>query len=869
MIRWFAHNGIAANFLMVAIFLGGLYTAFFRVPLEVTPSLSWNTVMIEMPYRGATGKDVERAILIPVEEGDKRIEFNGKPALFVRVMRTGSESAIAISNQVHEYVRTAGTRFPDGIQLYVWSDESRSIRGRLTTLVRSMLQGAVLVLLLLGLFLRPMLAFWIILGIPVAFAGGVLLIPWFGITANVMSLFGFILILGIVVDDAIITGENIYAKVRAGMAPFEAAVEGTREVAVPVTFGCLTTMVAFLPLLYFEGTWGDFARQIPPVAAAVLLFALMLSKFCLPAHLKHLRAGDQTHAVARFQRGISRGLERFVERVYQPTLELAVRHRLAVLAGFVALALVMAGYVLGGRMKFVSFPSVDTQRITAILDLPDDTPLETTALYMDRIMAALEQVKREFVDPGTGESLVLNVSRVIGGYGAGGGFNKSRGAISLEIMDPDDRSEPGPRNSQIANRWTELVGPITEARTFRVFAEQTLQPGREYADANLHLELRGPDSPAKAAIAEQIKELLQEYPGITTAWAAINYNQHELEISLRPRAAELGLTQWLLARQIRQAFYGEEAQRVQRGVDDIRVMVRLPREARETLHTLEQLKIRTPSGVDVPLATVAEISFVKAPSFVERNDRAEVIRIGAQPADETVDVIGIAREITPRLLEMCRGADNLSFEFKGHVAEAAEARKRTLLGAAALLLVLYGMLAIPFRSLLQPIYVLLAVPFSVMGALLGHILLGITPSYLSIFGMLALAGVAVNDSLVLVDYINRRRREGIPLRQAALEAGARRFRPILLTSATTFAGLAPLMISPSLHAQFLIPMAVSLGFGVVFATTITLYLVPCALLLAEDAGQVARRFLTWYAAPFRRSGAPVDLTASEVRRPSM
>jgi multidrug efflux pump subunit AcrB len=473
---------------------------------------------------------------------------------------------------------------------------------------------------------------------------------------------------------------------------------------------------------------------------------------------------------------------------------------------------------------------------------------------MDRISAALEQVKTEFVDPGSGESIVRNVARVVGGYGAGGPFDKSRGYLSLEVMAPDERSEPGPRNSEIANRWTEIVGPIPEATTFRVYAEQTLKKGREYDDEYLNIELRGPSSPAKAELAQRIKEMLQGYAGISTAWAHVNYGQDELELSLKPRAAELGLTQALLAQQVRQAFYGEEAQRVQRGVDDIRVMVRLPKQARQSLHTLDRLRIRTPRGAEVPLATVAQVSFTKAPSFVERNDGAEVIRIGAQPVDEQVDVIAISREITPRLRQMCR-EENLSFQFLGYVAEAEEARQQTMLGGMALFVTLYGMLAVALKSLIQPLYVMLAVPFAIIGALLGHMIMGLTPSYLSVFGMLALAGVAVNDTLVMVDYVNRRRAAGSSLRAAAREAGAKRFRPIVLTSVTTFAGLTPLLLDRSLQAQFLIPMAVSLAFGVLFATTVTLYLVPCSLLLGEDARRAARSFWQWYTLPLRRGTA--------------
>lgn len=1051
MIRWFTENGIAANFLAIGILVAGVWTALYRVPLEVTPALSWNTVMITMPYRGGTAKDVERAILIPIEQalegikgidslnadgsrgearfylraepgtdlrallddvkgrvdtittfpseteqprifipdsttrfevlsvavtgnlsqhdlakvtrrvyediielpgislaeirggspreisieadterlqsygltfqdladairrfsidlpagaidsesgtfvvrtrgqaytrrdfaeipirsvdgsvlnigdiativddfeqGQKRVEFNGKPALFIEVLRTGQESAIDISNKVREYVDQSRANFPAGIDLYVWDDESKSIRGRLNTLLSSMFQGSILVMVVLGMFLRPGLAFWIVVGIPVGFAGGIMLMPYFDITANVMSLFGFIIVLGIVVDDAIVTGENVYSKIRDGMEPLEAAVQGTHEVATPVTFGALTTMVAFIPLMFFDGMWGDFARQIPPVVAPVLLFSLVESKFILPAHLKHLRLRPSSGWFARFQGMVAGGLESFITRVYQPILRKAVQYRAAVIAGFAACGLAMIGYCYGGRLGFVSFPSIDRQRISAMLDLPDSTPLETTTRYMDRLSAAMEQCRQEFVDPGTGQSLIQNVSRTIGARTPSRDYDKSRGYLSVEILSPDLRSEPGPRNSEIANRWKEIVGEIPEATSFRIYAESSLDRGDDNDDEFLNLELRGPSSPEKAEVAMEIKSLLENYEGIASAWAQVNFGQDELELSLKPRATELGLTQALLAQQIRQAFFGEEAQRIQMGIDDIRVMVRLPRADRESLHTLEQLKIRTPRGANVPLETVADIAFTKAPSFVERNDGAEVIRCGAQPVDETIDLIGISKEIAPRLNQLCR-EHNLSYQYTGYVAEAEETRKQTIVGAIILFITLYGMLSIPLKSLTQPFFVMLAVPFAIIGALLGHIFMDMTPSYLSVFGILALAGIAVNDTLVMVDYVNRQRAEGATLHDAALEAGVKRFRPIMLTSVTTFAGLLPLMMDRSLQAQFLIPMAVSLAFGVLFATIVTLFLIPCSLLFAQDCGNVLAKVGRWYAKPFRPIASP-------------
>ena len=1047
MIRWFTNNGIAANFLMVGILLAGLYTAFFKIPLEVSPALSWNLVMMDMRYRGATPKDIEKAILIPVEAalegvqgieqlnadgssgrarfylrakdgvdlralmddvkaavdtintfpqetepprifipesansrevltiavagnlsdhdllkaarqvsddlleipgisrtriqgdrdreisveadeerlrsynltfqqiadairrnsvdmpagsidsesgrltvrtlgqayseedfasipirsangadvligdvatvldgfvgGTKYVEFNEKPALYVEVMRIGQESAIDISDKVRDYVANAYTRFPEGVELNVWKDESESIRGRLDTLISSLFQGSILVMIILGIFLRPQVAFWVVLGIPVSFAGGVLLMPIFGITANIMSLFGYILVLGVVVDDAIITGENVYSRLKTGMDPTEAAILGTKQVAVPVTFGALTTIVAFLPLLYFDGVWGDFAKQIPPVVGSVLIFSLLESKFILPAHLKHVRINRRNNFFTRFQTSIAKSLERFIDNIYRPSLNFSVSHRWSVLALFTTMGLIMAGYCMGGRMGFQSFPSVDTTRLTAILGLPGDVPLAVTDRYIRRMVDAVDQLKEEFVDPGTGEPLVRNVSLVSGARYPGKGYSPSDGFVQVEVVPPEGRSEPGPRNSVIANRWAEIIGPIPEATRFRVYSESSLKQTGQYNEETLNLELRGPSSPEKAEVAEKIRDLIMDYEGISTAWANINFRADELVLSLKPRAIELGLTQQLLARQIRQAFYGEQAQRVLQDVDDVRVMVRLPEEKRESLYTFERIKIRTPRGADVPLTTVADVRFARAPTFIERNDRAEIIRIEGQPIDEAVDIVGISEELTPQIQELCNEVEGISFQWMGYVAEAEESKRRTIFGSLALIFVLYALLAIPFKSMVQPFFVLIALPFGIIGALLGHMIMGLTPSYLSIFGMLALAGVVVNDSLVLVDFVNQRLREGVPLLDACLEAGGKRFRPIMLTSVTTFAGLLPLMLETSLQAQFLIPMAVSLGFGVVFATAITLYLIPCSLVVAEDCSRVLSSIKNWYFRPFR------------------
>ncbi|MEM7602006.1 MAG: efflux RND transporter permease subunit, partial [Verrucomicrobiota bacterium] len=579
------------------------------------------------------------------------------------------------------------------------------------------------------------------------------------------------------------------------------------------------------------------------------------TKLILPSHLKHLRVGrKRKNRFDRFQSQIANSLERFVQKVYRPSLEFALYHRYTVVSIFFAGALLMFGYSQGGGLGFVSMPTVDRLRITAYLDLPNDTPLEQTDTYIKRIRDAAEVLKTEFVDKGSGRSLVTNVMEEVGDRERESStLDETQGEVAIEILPPSLRKAPGPRNSIIANRWKELVGEIPEAQSFRVRAEQSgfSRRGDTREEEPVEVELRGPSSEQKVAIAEEIEALLESFDGISDAYTQVQGGSDELEIVLKPRAAELSLTQQELARQIRQAFYGEEAQRLLRGTDDIRVMVRLTQQERQSLHTLDTLKIRTPSGAAVALATVADVQLVKVPNRIERIDGAEVIEVKAIPFDESVDIMGIAATAAPEIQALVNEGEGLSYRYTGFIAENEESKRRTLIGAIALLFALYGLLAIPFRSLTQPIFVLLAVPFGVIGALLGHMIMGITPSYLSIFGMLALAGVVVNDSLVMVDFINRRREEGMALGKAIVEAGSRRFRPILLTSITTFAGLMPMMFDRSIQGQFLIPMAVSLAYGILFATAITLFLIPCSYRISADLGERLVTAKNWY---FRRGG---------------
>jgi multidrug efflux pump subunit AcrB len=753
------------------------------------------------------------------EEKNNVLRFNGERALMIDVLQGENESAIKISDAIKRYIATASDRFPEGINLYTWDDESIRIRGRLSTLGTSLLSGGLLVLLVLSVFLRPMLAFFVVLGIPVSFAGGLLLMPYFGMTANTMSLFGFIIVLGIVVDDAIVTGENIYSRLRDDLSPLDAAVLGTKQVATPVTFGVLTTIVAFIPLMFFKGYWQVWTSQIPPIVGAVLIFSLIESKFILPSHLKHLRTHRDSSKLglfSRLQKWVADGLERLVEVVYAPVLKLAVNHRYTTIAGFFALGFLTVGLKVGGHMGFEAMPTIERYVIDARLEMLQNTPFEETDAAVRHLEEVARELQAELLDPGNGEPLIRNIKADAGSGRYGRGVDPERGSVSLEILPPSLRSEPGPTNDEIEEMWEAKVGKIENLNNLRIRGSYGgRRSGGEETEA-LQIQLRGPESEEKIGIANEIEALFKKHPNINWAHADKPSSREEMAITLKPRAQELKITQRELARQIRQAFFGEEAQRIQRDGDEIRVMVRLPEMKRESMHTFDTLNIQAPDGTNVPFFTIAEASLQPAPGKIELVNGAQVSDVRATPEDATVDILALAAELEPQINEIVKQDPKTTWIWEGFIKEDRETGNRSTWLFGALILALYALLAIPFRSLLQPLVVLLAVPFGVIGAYAGHMILGITPSWLSVFGIMALAGVVVNDSIVLVDFINKKRQEGMDLTEAVLISGVRRFRPIFLTSITTFAGLMPLMFDRAIHAQFLKPMAVSLGFGILY-----------------------------------------------------
>ena len=771
-------------------------------------------------------------------EDPLEFRFNGRPAAFIDVYRVGEQSALDVARAVRDYIAVPPAWLPPGVELDYWRDQSRVVQARLNTLMKSALQGGILILVLLTLFLRPAVAFWVVVGIPVAFMGGIALMPLLGVTINLISLFAFILVLGIVVDDAIVTGENIFSRMQKGEDPLQASIKGTQEIAVPVTFGVLTTVVAFSPLLMIEGVRGQLFAQIPLIVIPVLLFSLVESKLILPAHLKHVRVRSSASdgPLSRLQARIQRSLERGTQAMYAPVLRASLRHRYTTIALFVAVAIILFSIAIGGHLRFVFFPRIQAETASAVVTMPPGTPFEATAEAIRRINAGAEQLRETHRDPDTGESVILGILSSVGSTGGGGAPRTDIGRVVFEIVSPEQRTVDI-TSVDLVREWRQAIGSIPGAKEVSFRAEFG------GGGSPLDVQIAGPDFVVLRSLATQVRERLETYPGVFDVTDSFEEGKQEIKLRIRPEAELLGITLEDLARQVRYAFFGFEAQRVQRGREEVRVYVRYPEAERRSLDNLDTMRIRTPSGAEVPFGDVASAEYGRGFAQIRRVDRNRTINITADVNKETADVEAIKRDLNAFLAEATPAFAGVSFSLEGEAREQRESFGSLGYGLVFVLFMIYALLAIPFRSYLQPLIVMSVIPFGAAGAMLGHMIMGMSLTIFSIMGMLALTGVVVNDSLVLVDYINRRRAEGMPLMEAVSTAGVARLRPVLLTSLTTFAGLTPLIFEKSTQAQFLIPMAVSLGFGILFATFITLLLVPLNYLVLEDLRRLGARLL--------------------------
>lgn len=782
--------------------------------------------------------------------------FNGQRSVAIDVYRVGQQNIIELGEKVKAYLELKNEQLPAGILLDYWQDDSERISERLSMLKGSAIFGYILVVIVLSLFLRPSLAFWVALGIPIAFSGAFFLLPMMGISLNMITLFAFILVLGIVVDDAIVTGENVYQRMQGGEDSLTATIKGTQEIAIPVLFGVLTTIAAFYPLVNMTGWRGNIFKQIPFVVIPVLIFSLIESKLILPAHLKHCRPINNANTsrkgfVTRVQRGVANGLERFVHKYYRPSLNVCLRYRYAVLMVFLGLLGLFVARFMAGHMSYTTFPRIPRSVVTTTVVMPVGTAFESTQKVVDKVEAAAMQLQNDLENE-HGVEIIKNIFATAGGRPFSSWRSTSgiaeEGEIVVELASVEESGiEIGSREISMGLRT--LVGPVPEAESLDIaFA-------RGGGDA-VNVQLEGPRIEDLVEASKELQQKLTTYEGLYDIEDTFQQATEELELELKPQAVHLGVTSRQLASQVRQAFYGAEAQRIQRGRDDIRVMVRYPEAQRKSIAALHNMKIRTQDGSEVPFEEVARVVPGKSLPSIQRFDRNRIIRITASGDENDTDEEGIQADLEQNYLpELVSHYSGMGFTLQGNAADSRDNNAEFMRGVYLVLIVIYVLLAIPFRSYVQPIIVMTAIPFGVVGAIMGHDLMGfvyesildrsnnpvINVTMMSILGMLALSGVVVNDSLVMVDFINQRRKEGMPLLEAVKLAGVKRFRPILLTSLTTFVGLLPLMFESAMSAQFLIPMAVSLGWGILFATFITLYFVPITNLVVDDIGN----FFKW------------------------
>ena len=794
-------------------------------------------------------------------ESDGYGRFDGQPTAVLRVLALGQQNELETAAAVKRYIARKSSRLPDGVTMDTWIDISKYLEGRLEMMYDNMLMGALLVFVMLSLFLRMKVAFWVIVGLPVCFLGALWFMPAWGITINAISLFGFIIVLGIVVDDAIIIGESVYTTIRKDGHTIDNVIRGANRVALPATFGVLTTIAAFAPMMFIGGAAGPFFQAMAFVVAVCLFFSLVESKLILPAHLVHARIPPideddlfhpQRHiplservprAFLKMQRHVQHALHSLIHDYYKPLLDKVVEYRGVTVAVFVAAMIMTVGLMGGGIVRVVVFPELASDFMRVRLEMESGTSSETRNAAVDRIEAAILDINDQWVRDNPDS---LPVMEHLGVFTRG-----DTGAIFfLEI--PMDRTRPY-EMKEISELWRNAVGEIPGLKDLNFD-----DAGHIGGGPPLSFRLTGSNFEALEKAADELVVELANYDGVFDITNSATSGGDEIRLRIKPEAEALGLTLATLGRQVRQAFYGEEAQRIQRGKDELKVMVRYPIEDRKSVADLENMRIRTPTGEEVPFQSVAEVDFGKGYSRITRLNGERTITVSANIDPERVEPQEIIRSMRGEFIpDLVARHPGINYGLEGASEERNEFLVDLALAFVAALFLIYALIAIPLHSYIQPLVIMSVIPFGMIGAVVGHVIMGMAISMFSMFGLVALAGVVVNDSLIMVDFINKARLEGKPIRDAVIESGTARFRAIILTSVTTAAGLMPILFETSSHAQFVIPTAVSISFGIVFATIITLFLIPALYVLQEDAVARVQQIRNWLA------GRPAELSSPD------
>ncbi|WP_100657227.1 efflux RND transporter permease subunit [Alteromonas flava] len=764
-------------------------------------------------------------------ENNQYALFDGKPAVSIRVRAVGEQNALQISEEVNRFLDKNRANFPANIQADSWGDSSFYLADRLNMMLENMLMGAILVFIVLSLFLKIKLAFWVIVGLPVCFLGTLLVMSLdaVNVSINMLSLFAFILVLGIVVDDAIIMGESAYSEIDKKGHNAENVIAGVKKVAMPATFGVLTTIAAFTPMLMVTGVFGIIWKTIGLVVIICLAFSLIESKLILPAHLVHMKLKpydpSKANRFQRFRDFFSEGIKDFVKNTYTPFLKKAVKNRYTTLATFFAMLILTIGLFGGGFVRFVFFPNIPSDFMMASIELQPGSSLASRDAAIDEMLVAMHKMDAE-VEEEYGEGVVKHSIAFDNGPLAG--------QIFVELTKGETRDLT---DFEIHELWRKYIPEIAGVKTFSVGA-----PGGPGGGSDLSFEFNSSNIDELRAISQDLKSYLEGYNGVTDINDTFSGGADEIKLDIRSEAQALGITLQQLAQQVRFGFYGAEAQRVQRDDEEVRVMVRYPKEERTSVGHLENMRVRTPTGEEVPFRQVADIELGQGFDSIIRVDGFRSVTVSAKVDKAILEPGEVVNEVTSDVIpDLLQRYPHVDFKLQGNSREQQEATFSLLKGMLFAMFAIYALLAIPLRSYSQPLIIMSVIPFGIVGAIVGHLLLGQAVSVLSICGIIALSGVVVNDSLIMVDFVNRARKEGHSLVNAAIEAGAQRFRAIILTSLTTFMGLLPIIFERSLQAQVVIPMAISLAFGILFATVITLLLVPALYLILDDLKRILTR----------------------------
>jgi len=762
---------------------------------------------------------------------DQSASFNGLPAVEIRVFRVGNQKPIDIAEKAKRIAEEMNRTLPQGVAVATWNDVSEMYRDRVHLLIKNAALGLVLVLLILGIFLEIRLAFWVTMGIPISVLGAFLIFPTYDVSINMISLFAFIVTLGIIVDDAVVVGENIHEWRQRGLSRVDAAIAGAKQVSVPVCFSILTNIAAFMPMLFVPGMMGKFFRVIPIITISVFIVSLLESLYVLPAHLAHQssRQKDYRSTLRRGQARFNHLLQSFIQSKYRPFLRVCLAHRYLTASLGIALFALTTSLIPAGRIAYTFMPKVDTDLVVVNVELPFGSPIEQTKAVTTRMANSARQALDDF----EGEHLRgLLINHGSSFNERGPSTNGSHLAAVFVYLTPSEARDFGA--TQFVKQWRKHLGDVPGVEALRFQYSTGPSSGKA-----IDIELSHTDIDTLEHAAADLAESLRSYVGVKDIDDGFALGKPQYDLKIKPEAQQFGLTATDLGSQVRHAFYGMRALRQQRGREEIWVMVRYPEEERQARTDIKKLLIRTPQGGEIPITEAAVIEEGRSYTSIQRRDGKRVVNVTADVNQGEANANQVLQDVTVQTLgDLVAKYPGLSYAFEGEQRQQRETSVSLIWGSLLALLVIYAMLAIPFGSYLHPFVVLAAIPFGFVGALLGHVVMGYDLSMISMMGIVALGGVVVNDSLVLIYAAKGYRGEGMSAFQAIMRAGSRRFRPILLTSLTTFFGLAPMIFETSVQAKFLIPMAISLGFGILFATFLVLLLVPALYLIVEDIYQL-------------------------------